>query len=328
MDLFEKNGNCIYILNVLKKYTDEEHIVSVAEIQRKVKEIYDVDIDPRTIRRNINLLKYKLNYDISTREDNGKGYYISRDPETDFEAGEIRAIIDTFNYSNFIVPSVAKGIIEKCKNLQNVYENEKLKDYQIYVPDNKTQNQEVIKNLEDIAEGILNKNKISFEYWKYRLTSKIEKEIVSKPTVSPYAIVYKKQEFYLLAIKDGQNEFYHYRIDRIKNVKQVKKSEVPHKSKKEIKDFALSTVESFGGETAQITAVCGMELLDEVIERFGKDINIKKISDEKFKITLNASLRGFQFWVMRNMDLVTVVKPETLKTEIKKVAEKAYKEYK
>ena len=27
---------------------------------------YDVEIDPRTIRRNINLLKYKLNYDIST----------------------------------------------------------------------------------------------------------------------------------------------------------------------------------------------------------------------------------------------------------------------
>ena len=328
MDLFEKNGNCIYILNVLKKYTDEEHIISVAEIQRKVKEIYDIDIDPRTIRRNINLLKYKLNYDISTREDNNKGYYISRDPETDFEAGEIRAIIDTFNYSNYIVPSIAKGIIEKCKNLQNVYENEKMKDYQIYVPDNKTQNKEVIKNLEDISESILNGNKISFEYWKYHLTDKLEKQIVSTPTVSPYAIVYKKQEFYLLAVKDGQNEFYHYRIDRIKNVKIIKSSEVPHKSKKEIKDFALSTVESFGGETAQITAICGNELLDEVVERFGKDIALKKVNDKQFKISLNASLLGFKFWAMRNMDLVTIVKPESLKKELKEVAEKVCKEYK
>lgn len=75
MDLYEKNGNCIYILNVLKKYTDSEHTLASTEIGEKVKEIYNVEIDPRTIRRNINLLKYKLNYDISTREENGKGYF-------------------------------------------------------------------------------------------------------------------------------------------------------------------------------------------------------------------------------------------------------------
>ena len=109
MELYEKNGNILYILNVLKKYSDEEHILKTTEIQRKVKEIYDVDIDTRTIRRNINLLKLKLNYDISTREENGKGYYISKNPETDFEAGEIRAIIDTFSYAKYIVPSISKN---------------------------------------------------------------------------------------------------------------------------------------------------------------------------------------------------------------------------
>ena len=73
MDLYEKNGNILYILNILKKYSDEEHMLSAVEIQRKIEEIYEVDIDTRTIRRNINLLKYKLDYDISTREENGKG---------------------------------------------------------------------------------------------------------------------------------------------------------------------------------------------------------------------------------------------------------------
>ncbi len=328
MDLFEKNGNCIYILNVLKKYSDEEHMLSVAEIQRKVKEIYDVDIDPRTIRRNINLLKLKLNYDISTREDNGKGYYISRDPETDFEAGEIRAIIDTFNYSNFIVPSVAKGIIEKCKNLQNVYENEKLRDYQIYVPDNKTQNKEVIKNMEDISEAILNNNKISFEYWKYKLDDKLEKHISSTPTVSPYAIVYNKQEFYLICLKDGKEELSHYRIDKMKSVKVIKDSKVERKTKKEIRDFALSAVEMFGGETTKITVICNNILLDEVIERFGKDVKIEKLDENTIKMTVEANLLGFKFWAMRNMDIVTVVSPSELRKEMKEIVEKAYKEYK
>ena len=76
MELYEKNGNAIYILNVLKKYTDENHMLKASEIRKKVNEIYKVDIDERTIRRIINLLKYKeeLSYDISTRQENGKGY--------------------------------------------------------------------------------------------------------------------------------------------------------------------------------------------------------------------------------------------------------------
>ena len=32
MDLYEKNGNILYILNVLKKYSDENHKMSAAEI--------------------------------------------------------------------------------------------------------------------------------------------------------------------------------------------------------------------------------------------------------------------------------------------------------
>ena len=51
MELYEKNGNILYILNILKKYSDADHMLSVAEMQRKIKEIYDVEIDPRKIGR-------------------------------------------------------------------------------------------------------------------------------------------------------------------------------------------------------------------------------------------------------------------------------------
>ncbi|MBP5731214.1 MAG: WYL domain-containing protein, partial [Bacteroidaceae bacterium] len=123
---------------------------------------------------------------------------------------------------------------------------------------------------------------------------KLEKQIVSSLTVSPYAIVYNKQEFYLIGIKDGQEEFYHYRIDRMKNIKQLKDSKVPHKKKKEIQEFALSAVEMFGGDTKRVVAICDNILLDEVVERFGKDISISKVSDSKLKITLDVNILGFK----------------------------------
>jgi len=328
MDLYEKNGNILYILNVLKKYSDEDHMLFAAEIQRKIKEIYDVKIDTRTIRRN--LLKYKLNYDISTREDNGKGYYINRDPETDFEPGEVRAIIDNFSYANYIVPNVAKEIIKKCKNLQTVYENEKLKDYQIYSVNSKTENSEVIKNIEDISNSIYNNHKLKFEYWKYEITNKLEKQIVSTPTVSPFAIIYNKQEFYFIGIKDGQNKFYHYRLDRMKNVKELNEKINIKKTKSQIKDFAESTVEMFGGKKEEIEAICNKMLLNAIFDIFGKNVTIERIpgNDKDFKLIVDSNPIGFKMWAMRNIDMVEVVRPETLRNEMREVVQKAIEKYK
>lgn len=330
MDLYEKNGNILYILNVLKKYSDEDHMLSAAEIQRKIKEIYDVKIDTRTIRRNINLLKYKLNYDISNREDNGKGYYINRDPETDFEPGEVRAIIDNFSYANYIVPNVAKEIIKKCKNLQTVYENEKLKDYQIYSVNSKTENSEVIKNIEDISNSIYNNHKLKFEYWKYEITNKLEKQIVSTPTVSPFAIIYNKQEFYFIGIKDGQNKFYHYRLDRMKNVKELNEKINIKKTKSQIEDFAESTVEMFGGKKEEIEAICNKMLLNAIFDIFGKNVTIERIlgNDKDFKLIVDSNPIGFKMWAMRNIDMVEVVRPETLRNEMREVVQKAIEKYK
>ena len=329
MDLYEKNGNILYILNVLKKYSDEAHMLSAKEIQRKVKEIYNVEIDPRTIRRNINLLKYKLDYDISTREENGKGYYINRDPETDFEPGEIRAIIDNFSYANYIVPSIAKEIIKKCKNMQNIYENEKLKNYQIYSVNSKTENVEVIKNIEDISESIFQNKKIKFEYWKYAITNKLEKKIVSTPTVSPYAITYNKQEFYLIGIKEGETKFYNYRLDRMKNVQILNEDIKIKKKKSEIQEFAESSTEMFGGKKEEIEAICHIWLLDTIFETFGRNVTIEKIpNDEKhFKLLVDTNTMGFKMWAMRNIDLVEIIRPIHLREEIKEIAKRAFEKY-
>ena len=329
MDLYEKNGNILYILNVLRKYSDEEHMLSAKEIQRKVKNIYDVEIDPRTIRRNINLLKYKLDYDISTREENGKGYYINRDPETDFEPGEIRAIIDNFSYANYIVPSISKEIIKKCKNMQNVYENEKLRNYQIYSVNSKTENAEVIKNIEDVSESIFQNKKIKFEYWKYAITNKLEKKIVSRPTVSPYAITYNKQEFYLIGIKEGETKFYNYRLDRMKNVQILNEDITIKKKKSEIQEFAESSTEMFGGKKEEIEAICHIWLLDTIFDTFGRNVTIEKIQndEEHFKLLVDTNTMGFKMWAMRNIDLIEVKKPLTLRKEMQDIIKDAMDRY-
>ena len=328
MELYEKNGNILYILNVLKKYSDEDHKLSISELKEKIKEVYGEDIDPRTIRRNINLLQQKFGYDISTYNDNKIGYYILNDPETDFEPGEIRAIIDTFSYSTFIEPRVAKEIIKKCKAMQTVYENEKIKDYKIYSAKGKTTNIEVIKNIEDIQNSILNKNKIKFEYWKYCIIEgKIKKDIVSTPTVSPYAIEYDKQQFYVIGIKEGNTEFFRYRLDRIKSLTELPDKIKIKKTEKELQQYAENSVEVFGGKEVKIEAICDVKLLEEVIEQFGKKIELLPIDEDSFKMKLTAYEKGFKMWAMRNIDIVTVLHPASLVDELKEIIKDAKKRY-
>ena len=81
---------------------------------------------------------------------------------------------------------------------------------------------EVVKNIEDLSNSIINKNKVKFDYWKYCIEGdKIGRKIVSRPVVSPFAILYDKQQFYMVGIKEGNDEFFHYRLDRIKNLKEL-----------------------------------------------------------------------------------------------------------
>lgn len=328
MELYEKNGNILYILNVLKKYTDADHMLSISQLQEKIEDEYGQAIDPRTIRRNINLLKEKFEYDISTYNENKQGYYITNDPETDFEPGEIRAIIDTFSYSSFVEKNLAKGIIKKCKNLQTVYENEKIKNYRVFSPKGRTTNAEVIKNIEDISNSIMNKNKVKFEYWKFCIVGdKIEKKIVSEPTVSPYAIIYDKQQFYMLAIKEGNTEFFHYRLDRIKNLKELPDKITIKRTDKDIQEYANTSVEVFSGDEVEIEAECHYYILEDVIEKFGENVTVRPIDKEHFSMKLKANPIGFRLWAMRNIDLVDVKKPESLVNKLREIIKDADKRY-
>lgn len=329
MELYEKNGNILYILKVLKKYTDEDHKLSISELREKIIEEYGEEIDPRTIRRNINLLQQKFGYDISTYADNKIGYYITNDPETDFEPGEVRAIIDTFNYSTFIEERMAKGIIKKCRNLQNIYENKKVQEYKIYSPKGKTSNVEVIKNIEDISNSVMNQNKIKFEYWKYCIVGdKIKKQIVSAPVVSPYAIIYDEQQFYMIGIKEGKQEFFNYRLDRIKNLVQLPDKITSKKSEKDIEKYAETSVGVFSGKEVEIEAECMVPILEDVVEKFGKKAKIEPINSEKFKLCLSANPIGFKLWATKNLHIVTVTKPASLVKEIQETIQNASKRYK
>ena len=317
--LHEKNGNILYILNILRKYSDEDHILSAKEITNLVKEKYDVDNDDRTIRRNILLLKEKLGYDISTKKENKKGYYLIKDYYSDFDIGEIRTIIDTISFAPYITKEKSRRIIGKCMELLNDYEIDKLDDYKIVSDKVKTLNDEVINNIEYIYDAIYNNKKISFTYNHYVLDSN---KLVFKPTsnevriVSPFKIIYSIQEFYLIGVKKGENKLKTYRIDRMTNLKVLDEDINKPINDKEVKEFIDSQISMFGGKPIDIIIKCDNSMLDNVVELLGRDLNYKMYDNDHFKVKISVNEEAFINWYLRNLGKIEVLEPTTLSKKI------------
>ena len=319
MKLYEKNGNAIYILNVLKKYSDEEHMLSIKDITKYIEEIYLVKNDRRTIERNIELLKDKLDYDIEIiKEGNKNFYYLLKKTDVDFETGEIRTIIDTFSYATFVPMSISNEIIDKCKNMQNIYENKKLEDYQIYSNNIKTNNMEIIKNIEDINSAMYNKKMITFDYYKYELNPTLKNIKIDSFKVSPYTIIYSIQELYLIGLEEGETKLKTFRIDRMKNIKIMDISSKKI-NKEKINEIINASISMYGGRGENIEVVCKNNLLDNAIELFGKNIKITKYDNEHFKLVMNKDLKSFKYYVLRNIEYIDILKPKELKEEIDKI---------
>ena len=128
----------INILDILKKYTDEDHRLSQKEIVDILKDEYMMTVDRKSaIRISINLIDfgYPIEYSESIRmtpnrntgelEENVilSDFYLERD----FSDAELRLLIDSLLFSKHIPYSQCKELIEKLEGLSNKYFEAKVK---------------------------------------------------------------------------------------------------------------------------------------------------------------------------------------------------------
>ena len=95
----------MYILEILKKYSDDRHRLKQQDIIDIMKKDYDVACERKAVARNISDLQ-ELGYDIET----GGGYYLA---ERDFEDSELRLLIDSVLASRYIPAKQAKDLVDR-----------------------------------------------------------------------------------------------------------------------------------------------------------------------------------------------------------------------
>ena len=318
------------ILEILKKYSDENHRLNQKEIIDLLESEYQMTVDRKAIKRNLmNLLDsgYELEYTETVRT-NKKGeqetlysdWYLVRD----FTDAELRLLIDSLLFSKHIPYSQCKELIGKLEGLSNKYFKAKVKHIRT-LPEKMPNNKQLFYNIEILDEAISKGKKVEFNYNDFGIDRKLHHRMssdgtVRKYVVNPYQMAAANGRYYLIANYDRYSNISHYRIDKISNIKildeLVKKQSELAESINLPKHMA-EHIYMFSGESSRVTMRIDKFLVNDVVDWFGKDVSFYDETEDKVTASVIVNLKAMRYWAMQYANYVEVLKPAKLREQIK-----------
>lgn len=315
----------LLIKDYLEKYSDEDTIVRAEDIDAMLKN-NGITCERKSIYSDIAALKeYGMDIDSGRR-----GYkLLSRD----FELPELRLLIDAVQAANFITAKKSKELIEKITALCSKNQSKQI-TRQVYIDNRlKCVNEEIYYNIDLINKAISSKKKIFFTYIKRRIDPETKGIVFDEKefTVSPYALIWSNDHYYLVSNKQNYDNLMHTRIDRMKKVKILDEkarnfNEVStYKNFFDSADYSGKLFNMFSGETQRLTIRCHNSILEEIFDRFGEDSKLSAVRDD-IEDTFTVSAKcvfsdGLISWLMQFGSKIEVISPVSLRESLIKKAE-------
>ena len=324
----DKKSSLLYILKILTKYTDKNHMLTYGDIARKLREEYDAELERKTIARNIEILMDN-GYDIIKNGNNGV-YLGARD----FEDGELMFLTDAIYSSKSIPTKYAKDLVEKLTKNNSVYDKRRYTHLEKIDDNSRLDNKQLFYTIEQIEEAITNNKKIEFQYGAYSKDKKLHLRNDGKIyKISPYYMVNNRGKYYLVCNYDKYNDISNYKIENIANIRILDEDIKPLKSLTgqvnfSIRDYIKEHIYMTTGESvlAKIK-VENEDKINDVVDWFGSDISIENYKGSIY-ISLRVNEDALVYWSMQYGDSVEVVSPESTRTKIKNILDKMIVKYK
>ncbi len=335
-------------LEVLKKYTDEEHRLSQKEILDILERDYDMVVDRRTIKSNLMDL-IDLGYEIESEEisrmvRNKSGeaeentimssIYLNRD----FTKAELRLLIDSLLFSKHLPYSQCKELVRKLETLSNKYFKSHM-EYISTMPEDKTNNKQVFFNIDVLDEAIHKKKKVSFKYLDYGIDKKQHIKRKEDGTervyiVSPYQMAAKEGKYYLICNYDKYDDISNYRVDRItqleileEKIKPFSKLNWSNGQKLNLSDYMKKHVYMYSSGDVKTTFRIIKPLISDIIDMFGKDVTFLDETEDMVCVKVNVNETSMIQFAKNYAPDIEILEPQELREKVKEVLRKGYELY-
>ena len=319
----EKKYSTLALLDILKEYSDEEHILSVKQLQEHLENGYGLKLDRRTLYSNIAILEQN-GYLISKYDDNGKGYFLE---ERQFDKGEVLLLCNAVHASHFISGRQSDRLIKKLLDTQSRYQQKEFRD-KVYIPNpRKTLNKQLMYNIETVSEAIRDGKVLSFRYMRYDRNKKLVPRREELYIMEPRYIVYQDSRAYMIATSTKHPGYIHFRIDRMADAVILNEKATLSRNNKDAYEYARNKLFMYNGEMKNITLRCKEAVMDQMIDIFGTELPILDQKEDSFLIRITASEQGAIYLAQQFMEYVTIVEPEDLKQKFLDHLKQKVKEY-
>lgn len=316
----------LYLIKTLSELSDEEHPLTISDIIKHLS-LYGISAERKSIYSDIDMLR-EYGLDIVAVKSKSYGYYVA---SREFELPELKLLVDAVQSSKFITRKKSEELIKKIENLTGKYQAAKLQR-QVFVANRiKTMNESIYYTVDYIHTAISENSKISFKYFDW--TSSKEKVLRHNGkdyVISPWALTWDDENYYLVAYDSETNMIRHYRVDKITNIKVLPEKREGQESFSEF-DMALyskSVFGMFGGKAEYVSLLCHESLAGIIIDRFGTDIVFLKRDSNHFEINVNVVLSPqFYSWVFGFGDKISIISPDKAKKEFLELLENVKKIY-
>ena len=336
-------------LEILKKYTDEDHRLTQAELLELLKQDYDMEVDRRTVKSNLMDL-IELGYEIESQETtrmirNEKtgeveestimsSFYLVRD----FSKPELRLLIDSLLFSKHLPYSQCKELVVKLESLSNKYFRASM-NYISTMPEDKTNNKQVFYNIDVLDEAIGKGRKVSFKYLEYGTDKeqhpKIDKNGEGRVyVVSPYQMAAKEGKYYLICNYDRYDDVSNYRVDRITQIEILDEKAKPFEKLKwsngkrlDLAEYMKKHVYMYSSEDSKVAFRIVKPMISDIIDMFGKDVQFYGETEDTVCVKVNVNEAAMIQFAQSYAPDVEILEPAALRKEVKERLKKGYRAY-
>jgi predicted DNA-binding transcriptional regulator YafY len=194
-------------------------------------------------------------------------------------------------------------------------------------------NESIYYSVDEIHNAIINNRKIRFKYFSWQPDK--SQYILNGGnwfTVSPWALTWDDENYYLIAFDEEAGKIKHFRVDKIKNVRILDKKRVGRDEFKEfdMAKYAKMSFGMFGGEETKVKLAFEDDMVGVFLDRFGKDITIFP-DDKKGWSLINVDVAvsdQFLGWIFALGPKVRIVGPAAVTERFAKELETLKKLYK
>lgn len=317
----------LYLMQYLTQHSDEAHPVGVAQMAEMLAE-RGILAERKSLYADLEALR-EFGLDVVQTRGKTVGYYVGT---RDFELPELKLLVDSVQSSKFITQRKTLALIRKIESLASVHDAAALQR-QVYVRNRvKSMNESVYYNVDEISSAITADRKIRFLYFEY--TVKKERRYRHGGAfyeVSPYALMWDDENYYMLAYDAQTASIRHYRVDKMAQISTLESFRDGKDAfrKVDMSAYSKKVFGMFAGEAETVRLRFSNHLAGAVIDRFGRDVMLIREDDEHFSVSIEAVVSPqFYAWVFGFGAEAEILSPAKVREGMAEMAREVTEQYK